>query len=242
MGLGKKRNPHKADLFCCGGYRIARLQQIKNFFEFFWSLFVFVTFATCYFSEFAGKAQAYFIKIIKNKAVWQKPARGRILTSMSIFVQSTPPPHVRAESAVRIAPFYAALLVVAVLTQLFSFDSFVELFISFNLPLSDSWSYALAPVIVAAEIFAIPFLLRMRLSIAFRWFSMLLGWLVPALWLYLSFWTTIESPDVRTLGFLGTVVNLTPGWWAVGASIFVGVLAGWVSRGMWPAPLSKSKK
>jgi hypothetical protein len=37
-----------------------------------------------------------------------------------------------------------------------------------------------------------------------------------------------------SIGFLGAVVNLTPGWWAVLFGVAMAILASWASWGMWP--------
>ena len=131
---------------------------------------------------------------------------------------------------------------VFLVAQLFSFDSFLELIPSFALPLSGAWAYALAPIIVASELFALPFLLRMKLSVAFRWLSMALGLLVPALWFFICLWVVTMQSNIETVGFLGTAVDMVPGWWAVMASLSLGVLAVWSSWGLWPGSRSKANK
>lgn len=163
---------------------------------------------------------------------------------MSILVKASPAPKPRTENVNKIALLYAAILVVFAVAQLFTFDEFVTLFPSFAMPLNESWAYALTPIVIVAEVFALPFLLRMKLSIAFRWFSMMLGWLVAAIWLCVSLWVASAQPEAQTIGFLGTAVNLVPGWWAVCASCALGVLATWSSWGLWPGkrgPISKKK-
>jgi hypothetical protein len=160
---------------------------------------------------------------------------------MSILVKALPAAKPRTDNAKKISLLYAAILVVFVVAQLFTFDEFLALILSFNLPLNDTWAYALAPILVAAELFALPFLLRMKLSVAFRWLSMLLGWLVPIIWFFISIWVVTMQPEAETVGFLGTVVNLVPGWWAVLASFALGILAAWASWGLWPGPRAKTK-
>ncbi len=161
---------------------------------------------------------------------------------MTILVQATPAPKPRTDTVKQMSLLYAAVLVVFVVAQLFTFDEFTNLIISFNLPLSDAWTFALAPTLIAAELFALPFLLRMKLSIAFRWLSMFLGWLVPALWLFISFVAVTTQPNAETIGFLGTVVDVVPGWWAVLASFALGVLAAWSGWGLWPGKRAVAKK
>lgn len=153
---------------------------------------------------------------------------------MSIFVKTTIAPKPRTKEAKQVSLFYAGVLVVFVVTQLFTFDTFIELIPAFNLPLGPMMTFALAPLLVASELFAIPFLLRMQLSVAFRWLSMMLGWLVAGIWIGITAWVAGTEPAVATIGFLGTLVDLVPGWWAVFISFALGILAIWSSWGLWP--------
>ncbi|MCD8561753.1 hypothetical protein LRY29_01655 [Candidatus Saccharibacteria bacterium] len=136
---------------------------------------------------------------------------------MSFFIQPTYAPKPRGEATVPISVLYAGILTVMAVGQLFTFEEFLSLLQTFDLPMSEAMAYVLAPVIVVCEVLALPFLLRMSLSPAFRWLSMILGWLVPAFWLFLSVWVLASGAQVETFGFIGTVVSLTPG--VVGRSI-----------------------
>lgn len=158
---------------------------------------------------------------------------------MTFFVKPQGAPKPKTDSAKKIALFYAGILVVFAVAQLFTFDTFIELILSFNLPFNETFSAALIPILVASEVFALPFLLRMTLSPAFRWVSMVCGWLVPLIWLIISITVANAYPVVETVGFLGTAFDLIPGWWAVFVSLLLGLMAGWASWGMWPARKAK---
>jgi len=154
---------------------------------------------------------------------------------MSILVKPTPAPKPRSKEAQTMALVLAVIFVIFAVTQLFTFEEFIKLIPMFQLPFNEGLTYALAPTLVAAEVFAIPFLLGMSLSRAFRWLSMFCGWLVAGLWLFMSFWVVSVAPfGVKTIGFLGTVASLTPGWWAVCLSIALCFLVAWTSWGLWP--------
>lgn len=153
---------------------------------------------------------------------------------MSIFAQTTPAPRPKSEAVKQIATLYAILLVIMAVCQLFTFETFLTLIPSFNLPLGGLWPYVLGPLVVAAEVFALPFLLRMPLSIAFRALSMALGWIAAGIWLFVSLWVVGTAQPVDTIGFIGTLAPLTPGWWAVCMALALAVLAAWSSWGMWP--------
>lgn len=161
---------------------------------------------------------------------------------MTILAKVSPAPKPRSDSAKQMSLLYASILVVFLVAQLFTFDTFIKFAPSLNLPISERWAYALVPIIIVCELFAIPFLLRMKLSIAFRWFSMILGWFVPLLWFCMSLWVVTMQPDAESIGFLGTLVDLVPGWWAVMLSLALGVLAAWSSWGLWPGHRSQTKK
>lgn len=140
--------------------------------------------------------------------------------------------------------FYAVLIVVMVVAQLFTFEAFLELFASFEFPGGRTTGYVLASVLVAAQVFALPFLLRMAMSPAFRMFSLLSAGLVADIWLFTTLWLAIVQPAVTNVGFLGTVVETMPGWWAVFIALAFGVLATWAAWGMWPGgtkPVVKKK-
>lgn len=163
----------------------------------------------------------------------------RILKTMSVFPRATPAKAPKTDAVKQTAVLYAVFLIIMAISQLFTFEAFIKLVPQFNLPLSGAAPYAVAPLLVAAEVFAVPFLLRMQLSPAFRVFSMLLGWCVAAGWFAISAWVVATAQSVETVGFLGTLASLTPGWWAVLLSLAFGVLAAWASWGMWPLPKAK---
>jgi hypothetical protein len=158
--------------------------------------------------------------------------------SMSILVQPTPAPTPKTKDVQRIATLYAIILVIMVVAQLFTFEEFLKLVTNFNFPGGIRYAHFITAFLVVAEVFALPFLLRMALSPAFRFLSMLLGWLVALIWVKLTIWLVIQDSLVNNVGFLGTVVNLTPGWWAIFFSVSLAILAAWASWGMWPAKKS----
>lgn len=139
----------------------------------------------------------------------------------------------RTKDAGTIALFYAAVLVVLVTAQLFSFEKFIPLIETFALPGMHTGRF-IAVALVVCGVFALPFLLGMKLSEGMRWFSMVAGWIVPAVWLVLSLWFNITQPAVPNAGFLGTSIELEPGWWTVFVAIGLGILAAWSSWGRWP--------
>lgn len=155
--------------------------------------------------------------------------------SMSIFAKVTPAPVIRGDYTNRVAILYAALLAIMAVGQLFTFEDLPLLYASYNLPVDMVVVAMLPSLVVALSILALPFLLRMHLSVAFRWLSMIAGWLVAALWLGISTWVVVTNQAPETVGFIGSLGSLTPGLWAVFISVAMAILAAWSSWGMWPA-------
>lgn len=153
---------------------------------------------------------------------------------MNIFVKATPAIKPKTPDAQKIAYFYAILLTIFALGQLFAFNDFITLLDSFWLPGGITMATLLAGVVVACEVFAIPFLIGMSLSPLMRIASMVLGWLVPVLWLFVSIWVNHSINAITNIGFLGTKVSLLPGPWTYFVCLSFGILAAWASWGMWP--------
>lgn len=159
---------------------------------------------------------------------------------MSMFVKATPAPRAKSLQVKQISILYAVLLTGMVVAQLFTFDTFIALTASFELPIPGVLPYAIAPALVVFGVFALPFLLRMTVSPAFRVVSMLCSWLAALSWLVITVWLVTTRQVVETVGFLGTIGQLSPGWWAVLFSIALCIVAAWSSWGMWP--LGRFKK
>lgn len=151
---------------------------------------------------------------------------------MSFFVQATQPNEPRTVSAKQIGILYAAILALFAVAELFSFEDFmVELQ---SVPFIGNGLVVILPFLLVAQVFAVPFLLGMSLSPAFRWVSMVFGWLVAAFWLSFTFWVVAFRVPVESVGFLGSVVELVPGWWAVFIGVALAILAAWAAWGLWP--------
>lgn len=140
----------------------------------------------------------------------------------------------------QISYYYAFILVILLLSQLFTFDEFLKLVADFGFIGGVASSYILCGLIVIFELIAIPFLIGMNVHPVLRVVSMIAGWVVPVIWLFISIWLILGPIEVNNLGILGTKFELLPGWWAVYINIAMGILATWSSWGSWP--LEKAKK
>lgn len=156
--------------------------------------------------------------------------------------KAKPAPKAKTLESQKIAYIFAGILVILAFCQLFNFGDFLKLLVSFNFPGGKVIAYLTGGLIVTIEVFSLPFLLRLKLSQTMRVVSMVCSWLVPLAWLKLALWLVLTSNTVANFGILGTVVKLTPGWWAVFVSIAIGILSVWVSWGLWPISAKKHSK
>jgi hypothetical protein len=161
---------------------------------------------------------------------------------MSIFVTPTAAPAPKTNNIRIISIILAALFAVMAVAQLFTYETFANVLGDLWLPGGTTSSHIMAALIVIYEVFALPFLLSMRLSLAMRIVSMVSGWLVVAVWLFLSVWENAMAETVGNSWLLGDTVHLPVGWWSVLWGIAVGILVGWTSWGMWPLKGRKHKK
>ena len=153
---------------------------------------------------------------------------------MTRLPKASSPISPRTKNAPTLALAFAGIIVVFAVAQLFSFEDLIGLFESFWMPGGIRFAHFLVALLVIVEVFSLPFLLRIRVSLAMRLFSMMCTWLVAGIWLYISLWLMVSTNAVSNIGFLGTVIKLLPGWWSVLVSVGLAVLAGWSSWGMWP--------
>jgi glucan phosphoethanolaminetransferase (alkaline phosphatase superfamily) len=159
---------------------------------------------------------------------------------MSFFVPATAAPTPKTKDVLKMSRVYAVLLIVMAVCQILTFSQFINQFDSFGFPGGHPFSHLLAALIVTSELLALPFLLRARMSPLARYISLVSGWVVGLLWIYVTLFLLTTINSVMNIGFLGALVNLIPGWWAVFISVAFVLLAAWASWGMWPS--AKHKK
>jgi len=153
---------------------------------------------------------------------------------MSILVQAEAPPPDKTTSIQSIALGLAGLYAIMATLQLYAFEKFVPLIESFWLPGGRLTGYLVAVAIVVSEVMALPYLLRLHLSPAMRFVSMVLSFVVPLVWMWLSVWLMLTVNVVANLGVLGVELPVPPGWWAPLFMVAVLILAVWVAWGRWP--------
>ena len=149
-------------------------------------------------------------------------------------VRATQPPKPKNNYVVKLGIGLAGVLTFMAVSQLFQFDEF-DIIISSNEPLAAIInSSIIVALVTSAEIFALPFLLRMRISPALRVFSMFLGWSVALFWLYRAILLPVVTGDVIEVGLLGSILSDIPQliYSIVATLIAIAVLI--VTIGMWP--------
>ncbi|PLS81761.1 hypothetical protein CYG49_01285, partial [Candidatus Saccharibacteria bacterium] len=116
----------------------------------------------------------------------------------------------------------AFLITLALLVQLLTFDKLVPLLNAYNLPGGEVTTKIIVSLIVLAELFSLPFLLRMTLSPLARLCSALLSLMAITLWALLGLWAFAGNGPVDNSGLLSSVV---PFGWGVTAVILLVALA-----------------
>lgn len=150
------------------------------------------------------------------------------------FAKAAWPQAARSNEA-RVAAFLCAgLFLLMAVTQLFSFEKTLMWWQDLG-----SAGDVFASVVIVATVFALPFLLSMKLSALARVCSMLCGWLVVAIWLSVSITLATGALYAEQLFLFGDSIPLPIGWWAVCFFVGVGSLVAWASWGLWPLRTQK---
>ena len=162
-------------------------------------------------------------------------------TIMKRIIASWPLPP-RTKESKHAAWAVAGVFTVMVVAQLFSLEKFIPLLESYDFSGTETGG-VLAVLLVAFSVGSLPFLLQMKLSVAMRWLSMIAGWIIIGLWLFLAIWMNVTDLQIENAGLLGASVALLPGWWVLCVVLGLGILVGWASWGLWPGRTKiKTKK
>lgn len=135
---------------------------------------------------------------------------GAILGVLMIHLPlAAAPPKPRTHYASKIAWALAGIILVMTLLHLVRFDKLIPI-IDIVLPGDMTWAVAFSCVVVTMEVFALPFLLRMKLSPLARVCGGLCAVLAPLAWTCLTIWAL---GDFTTTGQFSSYVDITPNWW-----------------------------
>lgn len=160
---------------------------------------------------------------------------------MSILVSPTEAEQPKTRTSQIAALVLAALLIVMVAGQLFTYEKFADVIDSLGFLSDRAPATLVAALIVIFEVAMLPFLLRMKLSPLARILSMAAGWIVVVFWLSLSLWLNITLSLASNGGVLGDTVKLPVDWWMVSFFIALAVLDVWACYGLWPKTLARKK-
>ena len=149
-------------------------------------------------------------------------------------IVTTPAPKLKAEYVKYLSWTYALIVTVMVVLQLFAFEDFIPLLGEYILPSGLTTPTFVAVLIVAVEVFALPFLLHMSLSPLMRWLSLVCGLAVAGAWVKLSLWALWNDNILENSGLLGSKIAVPGGWLAALISFGLLALALVCIWGMWP--------
>ena len=134
----------------------------------------------------------------------------------------------------------AGLFVIMAVGQLFTFEETVDLVARFGFLPNHASALTLMAVLAVCEVFALPFLLRMRLSVAMRVLSMLCGWATVLLWFRIALAAVSHNLIHSNIGFFGEKLPISIGWWCVAYSLILIVVMALVTWMFWtPRALAK---
>ena len=150
---------------------------------------------------------------------------------MSIFVSTTSAPRPKTKNIRSVSILLTGVFTIVAVSQLFSFEDFPARLAGIGIV--SMCAPILATFIVVTEVLALPFVLGMPLSFAFRILSMVCGWLAAAMLLTVAVVENIVAPSGEDAVF-GAVLPLPVGLWSICAAFAFCVLVAWVSWGMWP--------
>ncbi len=119
-------------------------------------------------------------------------------------------------NAVRFVSLYLAFIfLVMALTQLFSFEAFPQTIAQLIEGQHNIVSHIIAAVIVVLEVFALPYLLAMKIPRYVRHASLLSAWFSLAIWFSLSLLEQLSAGTIANIGIFGASVVVPSGWWLV---------------------------
>jgi hypothetical protein len=140
----------------------------------------------------------------------------------------------RSEPVKITALVFAGILIVMAIGQLFSFEKFIPLIGDYMLPGGERTATIIASLIVISEVFALPFLLRMRLSPLMRWVSLSFNLAIVTIWLLLGLTVMVGNIDLSNSGLIGTKVAIPGGLIQMIVTSILTALAVLSIWGLWP--------
>lgn len=104
----------------------------------------------------------------------------------------------------------AAVITLMVVSQLMTIEKLLPIMDNYQLPGGSSTVKVLVFAMAISGVFALPFLLRMRLSPLFRIVSVTLLNVHSLIWLVLGIWVTLNNPPLSGTGIFGSLLSSIP--------------------------------
>ena len=135
-------------------------------------------------------------------------------------IKATPPPKLLDKKLYRLAVVYALVIVVCMLGQLFRFDNIIATAAEADRPIGQL-AVVFWTVLQVLQLFALPFLLRVRVSRLMRIVSLVAAMIVPVFWAVITGWQlSVANPN---LGIFGTEVEMLNVWWISAIATVIGI-------------------
>lgn len=131
------------------------------------------------------------------------------------FATATLPPKLKNKNAQWFAWLLAGIFLLLSLVQLVRFEKFITLIEDYLPDGGVAAGQVIAALLVVFEVFALPFLLRMKLSPLMRIFSMVCGWLASLLLLGLVILMSSSQLTISDSGTFGLIANIASSEWAI---------------------------
>lgn len=132
------------------------------------------------------------------------------------------------------------MIMILAVTQIITFSAFPEILSHYWLVGGGVTAAVIAGLLVVFEVLSVPFLLGLRMSPAMRVVSMVSGWLLVIIWLFLLVPANFGMTAIENAGMLGATLAEPISWWLVVRIVALGVLIAWAAWGMWPFAPRKS--
>ena len=153
-----------------------------------------------------------------------------IMMSMKWKIRAIEPPKLKKPYAVTLLWILAGVMLAFALLHLIRIDKLIPVITEVLGEAGATWFVVIA---VLGEVFALPYLLRMKLSPAFRIKSGLWVLLVPLMWTCLSIWALGNG---HSTGQFSSYISLPASWWLIALNLL------WLGVSYWVLWLSNFDK
>lgn len=148
------------------------------------------------------------------------------------FAEAVKAPVPRAPWVVSVSIGYALILTVMSLAQLFTLEDVIPIVKDYWFPGGAGVATLFVGGVVAAQVFSLPYLLRMAISPLFRVFGMVLSFVAPLMWLGAAVYAMATDRVLVNGGMLGEKLAIPADASQVAVAILLLVLAAVCAYGL----------